>query len=319
MEAVMLRKFKDSISGKVFMAMAGILLLVCSAQIILFTVFSINELSKAILSSIGLILAGSFLFYLRIYYLIHKPLHTLLSASKSLVSNTGDLTGKIEINSRDELGSLGRTINELFVNLSNNISMIRNTSDKVNMSAQTLSASMEQMNTITEESSNTVRNIAKLTDVQAHEVDDMMKEIKMMEEFVNQVAQSAELATAAATNASETATKGGNSADEAVQKIHKIYDVINDSAKTIRTLGERSNQIGEIVNVITDIADQTNLLALNAAIEAARAGEAGSGFAVVADEVRKLAEGSARAADEIGALISKTQEDSHRQDRRVSG
>lgn len=249
------------------------------------------------------------LFYFLMNRFIKKPVHQLLAASRVLASNAGDLTGSIVIESDDELGTLGSTLNEMFSNLSGVINVIRTTSDKVNFSAQNLSASTEQMNSITEETSLTVQNIAKLTDLQAHKVEDMIKEIRNMERSVKQVANSAELAASAATNASETATRGGDSAKEAVEKINKIYNVINDSAEIIRHLGERSNQIGEIVDVITDVADQTNLLALNAAIEAARAGEAGSGFAVVADEVRKLAEGSAKAADEIAALILKTQED----------
>ena len=253
--------------------------------------------------------SGFFLVYSLIHIILRKPIHRLLTASKVLATNAGDLTGKIDINSRDELGTLAETLNEMFANLSGIIRMIRSTSDKVNFSAQSLSAATEQMNSITEETSLTVQNIAKSTDLQAHRVEDMIKEIRNMERSVKQVANSAELAASAATNASETATKGGDSAKEAVEKINKIYNVIIESAEIIRHLGERSNQIGEIVDVITDIADQTNLLALNAAIEAARAGEAGSGFAVVADEVRKLAEGSAKAADEIAALIRQTQDD----------
>lgn len=242
-------------------------------------------------------------------YFVKRPVRQLLKASRALASNTGDLTGQIAIDSDDEIGWLGKTLNEIFGNLSGIIRLIRTTSDKVNFSAQSLSASTEEMNSITEETSMTVQNIARSTDLQAHKVEEMIKEIRNMERSVKQVANSADLAASAATNASETATRGGDSAKEAVEKINKIYNVINDSAGIIRQLGERSNQIGEIVDVITDIADQTNLLALNAAIEAARAGEAGSGFAVVADEVRKLAEGSAKAADEIAALIQKTQED----------
>jgi len=255
------------------------------------------------------LLSGFVLVYALIHFILKKPISQLLTASMVLASNAGDLTGKIEIDSRDELGTLGETLNEMFANLSSIITMIRSTSDKVNFSAQSLSAATEQMNSITEETSLTVQNIAKSTDLQAHRVEDMIKEIRNMERSVKQVANSAELAASAATNASETATKGGDSAKEAVEKINKIYNVIIESAEIIRHLGERSNQIGEIVDVITDVADQTNLLALNAAIEAARAGEAGSGFAVVADEVRKLAEGSAKAADEIAALIRQTQDD----------
>ena len=247
------------------------------------------------------------------YYLVHmvvkKPVQQLLAASRILATNAGDLTTKIDIKSNNELGRLGTTLNDMFSNIAGIINVIRSTADKVNFSAQSLSASTEEMNSITEETSLTVQNIAKSTELQAHKVDETIKEIRNMERSVKQVANSAELAASAATNASETATKGGDAAKEAVEKINTIYNVTNESASIIKHLGERSNQIGEIVDVITDIADQTNMLALNAAIEAARAGEAGRGFAVVADEVKKLAEGSAKAAEEIAVLIQQTQED----------
>ncbi len=265
---------------------------------------------KRIIGSAAILLVAGFGFcYLMIHFILKKPVRQLLSASKALASKAGDLTARIAINSEDELGSLGNTLNEMFGNFARIIRMIRSTADKVNFSAQSLSASTEEMNSITEETSLTVQNIAKSTDLQAHMVDDMIKETRNMERSVKQVANSAELAASAAINATETATKGGDAAKEAVEKINRIYEVVSESAEIIRHLGERSNQIGEIVDVITDIADQTNLLALNAAIEAARAGEAGSGFAVVADEVRKLAEGSAKAADEIATLIAQTQDD----------
>ena len=263
------------------------------------------------LSNSILMIAIFSLFYSLVNYLVHKPLRDLLYICESVANDASNLADEIKIDSRDEFGELGTSLNHMFRNIMEIVSIIRSTSDKVNFSAQSLSASTEEVNSITEETSMTINNIAKSSDLQAQKVADMNREIKNMERSVKQVVNSAELAASAAANASKTATKGGDSANEAVEKINKIYEVTKESSEIIKNLGERSNQIGEIVDVITDIADQTNLLALNAAIEAARAGEAGSGFAVVADEVRKLAEGSAKAADEIAVLIRKTQKDTH--------
>jgi len=87
----------------------------------------------------------------------------------------------------------------------------------------------------------------------------------------------------------------------------EVRDAFMTLAESVEVLGRRSEEIGNIVDVITSIADQTNLLSLNAAIEAARAGESGRGFSVVAEEVRKLAEGSGKAAEQIGELIKDVQ------------
>jgi methyl-accepting chemotaxis protein len=124
---------------------------------------------------------------------------------------------------------------------------------------------------------------------------------------IAEVATRAVEASATSDAASKAAAQGEQANREAIEKIGEVSAAIMTLAVSVEALGHRSAEIGSIVDVITTIADQTNLLSLNAAIEAARAGESGRGFSVVAEEVRKLAEGSGKAAEQIGELIKDVQ------------
>jgi methyl-accepting chemotaxis protein len=133
--------------------------------------------------------------------------------------------------------------------------------------------------------------------------------MESINETVEGVAAQATEASSTSEDAARVAEHGWETTEQAIVKINEVQQAIETLAESIDVLGKRSNEIGSIVDVITSIADQTNLLSLNAAIEAARAGESGRGFSVVADEVRKLAEGSGKAAEQIGELIAEVQDE----------
>jgi len=205
----------------------------------------------------------------------------------------GNITVRAQITSRDELGVIGGSFNQIADTLQSAMERVSNCSASLTMAAGELRANAEQIATGSE-------NVA----AQAVSVATAGEE---MAATSNDIASNCSMAVESVSRASATATSGAAVVQQTVEGMARIAGKVQDSARTVESLGARSDQIGAIIGTIEDIADQTNLLALNAAIEAARAGEQGRGFAVVADEVRALAERTTRATREIGEMIKAIQ------------
>lgn len=224
---------------------------------------------------------------------ITTPLKSLVLVATTIAE--GDLTGNIEIISKDETGHLMATMNVMVENLRNIIGQVTSTSNQVSSAASKLNSTAEQIATGAEKVVIQAGNAATAGEEMAATSGDIAQNCQM-------VAEGAHRASQAAQNGTEVVQK-------TVKVMGQIATKVQESAKTVESLGARSDQIGAIIGTIEDIADQTNLLALNAAIEAARAGEQGRGFAVVADEVRALAERTTRATREIDEMIKAIQKE----------
>lgn len=219
----------------------------------------------------------------------------------------GDLTVRGSIVREDEIGVLTEECNHLIGSLAEIAANVRRSSESVTNAATQLSASSEEINSSSMEISSSVQQIAHGAELQSRKVEETSSAMESITRTVREVARRAEEASKTSEEAAKAALLGEQATDEAITKIAEVRQAIETLAKSVEVLGTRSSEIGAIVDVITSIADQTNLLSLNAAIEAARAGESGRGFSVVAEEVRKLAEGSGKAAEQIGELIKDVQ------------
>jgi methyl-accepting chemotaxis protein len=211
----------------------------------------------------------------------------------ALASGDADLSRRLEVASRDEVGQASLLFNTFMDHMQALVDQIRTSAVQVNDSSAALTASS--------------RDMAQSLGVQSDSTAAMAASLEQLTVSIDHLSASAADTRSLSAKYSESARSGARIVDQASGEMAQISSAVAASTGKIQTLGKQSDQITSIVKSIRDIAEQTNLLALNAAIEAARAGEQGRGFAVVADEVRKLAERTTGATGEITKTVEAIQ------------
>ncbi|MGC9457426.1 MAG: methyl-accepting chemotaxis protein [Halothiobacillaceae bacterium] len=253
------------------------------------TRFGIKLFAVAVIVSIPTLL----FLYLFVRYLVIRPLQRMTRRLEELSEGEADLSRRMEVRSRDEIGVASDAFNRMMAKLADMVARIRGNTESFTVSVDRLAANTER----TREGADRQRTEIEALDTATAELAGSARD----------VASDAEAAAAGTRSAREAATEGDRIVDQTVRGIDQLAEEVDSATNTIATLESDSESIGGILDVIREIAEQTNLLALNAAIEAARAGEAGRGFSVVAEEVRSLANRTQDATSQTRTLIERLQ------------
>lgn len=223
-----------------------------------------------------------------------RSANALNNKVRQMASGAGDLTARLEVDGKDEMGQLAEGINAVIARIHGIVAKARESSlQLLSIASQIAATARNQEQTVNNLSASTTEVAASVRQVSATSKD--------LSGTMNEVSQTA-------SHAADLATRGRDNTTKMATEMKQLVESTASVSTKLGMIREKADSINAVVTTITKVADQTNLLSINAAIEAEKAGEYGRGFLVVAREIRRLADQTAVATLDIETMVGQMQD-----------